>query len=768
MRTIRIATRSSALALYQANQAKKHLAALGYESEILKVKTKGDINKISPLREIGGDGLFVRAVEDKVLAGEADIAVHSGKDLPFQLKESLMIAAVLEAADPRDCLLSLPTNEGELRVIGTGSARRISEYRQLDPDAEFVSIRGNVPTRLAKLHTDCDAVILAKAGLDRLGVSLGECTTRIFSVEEMIPAACQGIIAIECRQSDEEMVGILQKINHMESWRRFEVERKLFCMLEANCNQAVGVHAILGEETVEIHAKLDEQRILRITDYEHVDEVCRDIATELLEEHREPTHVTLVGAGPGPGLITQLGMDAIRRADVVVYDDLIDRDLLLLAPENAEHVYVGKRYQEHSYTQKKINELLIRLARDGKQVVRLKGGDSFVFGRGGEEYLALEEAGITCSMIPGISSAIAVPESLGIPVTHRKIAQSFTVITGHTATSSSEDYEALAKLRGTLVFLMGIHALEEITRKLMQFGKDPQTPAAVLCRGFTDDALRIDGTLATIAQEAKRQDAPTPGILVIGPVAAFSMIDRRKRGLADLRVCVTGTKSFVDKLGGKLEERGASVLQLELLEVVAIPEQIPHDLKPYDWLVFTSSNGIDLFFSEIRQRGIDIRSLAGLKFACIGKGTRESLLSRQILADFVPRRYTAEDFGNELAQKSREDERILILRAEKGSQKLLDALDDAQRAYEDRKIYDTRWKDAGDADLTDCDYLVFASAEGVRSFLHAQPLPENTRIICIGEQTAQELRRHTERTIHTAKEHSADGILELLLQLEEE
>jgi hydroxymethylbilane synthase len=284
MKTIRIATRGSALALYQAHAVKDALAKEGYASVIVEVKTKGDLNQTSPLREIGGDGLFVRAVEDKLLAKEADIAVHSGKDLPFSLQEGLMIAAVLHAADPRDCLISRPEKQNALRVIGTGSARRISEYKKIDPEANCVSIRGNVPTRLSKLQTECDAVILAKAGLDRLAIPLDAYTTRIFCVQEMIPAGCQGIIAIECKKEDESIRAALSRINHAATWQRFSIERKLFCLLEANCSQAVGVHAIPGEKSVELLAKLDEKRVARTVSYEELDEACREIAQELLEE----------------------------------------------------------------------------------------------------------------------------------------------------------------------------------------------------------------------------------------------------------------------------------------------------------------------------------------------------------------------------------------------------------------------------------------------------------------------------------------------------
>ncbi len=231
--------------------------------------------------------------------------------------------------------------------------------------------------------------------------------------------------------------------------------------------------------------------------------------------------VLLVGAGPGRGALTLRGLQAIRRAEVLCHDDLIDHGLLSYVPPCCEIVAVGKRHGRHSMEQQEITRLLIRKAQEGRVVVRLKGGDSFVFGRGSEEVLALQENGIAYEVIPGVSSAIAVPEVFGIPVTHRGMAAAFTVVTGHGADGRALDYAALARVPGTLIFLMGMHHIGEITRQLMMHGKTPRTPVAVLCRGMMDGERRIDGPLEHIA--ALAQDAPTPGILLVGEVAALHM-----------------------------------------------------------------------------------------------------------------------------------------------------------------------------------------------------------------------------------------------------
>ena len=402
--------------------------------------------------------------------------------------------------------------------------------------------------------------------------------------------------------------------------------------------------------------------------------------------------VTLVGAGCGPGLITAAGLEAVRRAEVLIYDALLDSAILKEAAAGCEMIPAGKRSGAHSMKQDEISRILCEKAAEGKRVVRLKGGDSFVFGRGGEECLCLEAAGIQFSVIPGVTSAVAVPEHFGIPVTHRGRAQSFTVVTGRSGTGEAEDYGALAALKGTLVFLMGIRSLREITQRLMENGKDPETPAAVLIKGFSPEEERIDGTLGTIASLA--ENAPTPGILVVGETAAMHLGERPESSgsgpLSGCRAAVAGTRHFAEKTARRLRELGAEASPAVCMEIVPVKENIPETFGGYDWLVFTSANGVGLFFETLRERGTDLRQLGNVRFACIGPGTAEQLLCRGFRADLVPERYTARDLGEALAEacggeaeKERPgrsgtpDSRILILRAEQGSPELTEALQKA-------------------------------------------------------------------------------------------
>lgn len=471
-------------------------------------------------------------------------------------------------------------------------------------------------------------------------------------------------------------------------------------------------------------------------------------------------NVTLVGAGCGRDLITVKGLKAIKSADVIVYDDLIDDNLLNEAKPNTEIIYVGKRLGHHSEKQKNINRILIQKAQENKNVVRLKGGDSFVFGRGGEEILALQKKNIPYDVIPGISSSIAVPENSGIPVTHRGIAQSFTVITGHTATETDENYEALAKLNATLVFLMGLNNIESICKRLIENGKDKNTPAAILSQGFFKNQKRIDGTLETIADKAIF--AQTPAILIVGKVAEFHFQKTMELSLDDVSVTVTGTKEFTGNLSEKLSALGAYVTAYPYLNIVPEFSRMPNDFADYTYLAFTSSNGVKLFFDYLKKNRIDYRKISHLKFACVGLGTSQKLAEYGFIADFFPSEFTAKRLGKELSEILSASDNILILRAEKGSEELTLELDKANIKYNDVKIYDTV-ADAKSISV-DTDYITFASAGGVSAFFENGGKLNQSKPVCIGEITAMELKKHSSIVHLVAKTHTADGIISLIME----
>lgn len=283
MRKLILATRGSRLALAQSNAVQAQLEKLGVTIEQKIVKTKGDRDRTSPLREIGGKGLFVKEIELQLQSGQADIAVHSGKDLPYVLMEGMTIAANPKAADARDCLIFCKNRElPKMPVIGTGSPRRIEAGRRLYPDAVFKEIRGNIDTRIRKLvEGEYDAIVLAKAGIDRLGVSMEDLELRMFETEEFIPAACQGILAVECRSADEEVVSLLQQISDSEAKLRFELERKIFCGLQADCSMAVGVHAEVSGDEVRLMAMYNGKKYSCSGKPEDAERLIREIIDKL-------------------------------------------------------------------------------------------------------------------------------------------------------------------------------------------------------------------------------------------------------------------------------------------------------------------------------------------------------------------------------------------------------------------------------------------------------------------------------------------------------
>ena len=288
MKKVRIATRGSKLALAQSETVCKLLSAHGIESELVVVRTKGDRDRVSSIQEIGGDGLFVREIEKSILTGMADIAVHSAKDLPFALSKDLIIGGIPAMADQRDVLLVRKMNAsqtGSGMVIGTGSMRRISEYKRLDPCAQFLDIRGNITTRVSKLRAgEYNGIILAKAGIDRIRLDISDLDVRIFDEDEMIPAPCQGILAVECDQNDREIVKILRTITDPAAAVRFEIERKLFCLLNGNCKTAVGINASISGDTVVLRALYHTKRIKTTFGIDETDQKISEIRGELLSE----------------------------------------------------------------------------------------------------------------------------------------------------------------------------------------------------------------------------------------------------------------------------------------------------------------------------------------------------------------------------------------------------------------------------------------------------------------------------------------------------
>ncbi len=477
--------------------------------------------------------------------------------------------------------------------------------------------------------------------------------------------------------------------------------------------------------------------------------------------------VYLVGAGCGSAdLLTLRGRARLEHCDCVVYDDLIDPAILDFAPAGAQRVYMGKRSGRHSAPQSGINAKLVELARAGKVVVRLKGGDPFVFGRGGEEALALRQAGIPFEVVPGISSAVAIPAGAGIPVTHRGLSRSFHVITGHTADTPDglpADLPHLAQSGGTLVFLMGLSRLELIARRLVEHGRPPDTPAAVISGGNSPHPAAVRGTLADIAQKAA--EVLPPAVIVVGDVAALDLSSTIPAPLAGVRVGLTGTPSVTDKLTARLQELGASVQSVTPLSVAeAAPSPALRELCRAEkkWIVLTSPNGVDIFFRHLHSLGIDLRSFSPCRFAAIGPATQKALARHGFLADLCPNEHTSKALAQALVQTAAPEEALWLLRSAKGAPILRTLPEQAGFSVREVTLYDTVPMPAPIPERLDC--LVFCSAGGVTEFFRQQgALPPNTVPVCIGPVTAAALRSFTARPALIARDAGVEYVVEAVL-----
>lgn len=503
----------------------------------------------------------------------------------------------------------------------------------------------------------------------------------------------------------------------------------------------------------------------------------------------EKGKVYLVGAGPGDAeLLTVKARRLIECADVVVYDALISTEILCLIPKEKETIFVGKRSGYHAVPQEEINRILLKQAEQGKCVVRLKGGDPFVFGRGGEELELLAENGIDFEVVPGITSAVAVPAYNGIPVTHRDYTSSFHVITGHPKKDGKFriDYPALVRLAGTLIFLMGISSMEDICRGLMDAGMDKAMPAAVLERGTCAKQRKVISTVAHLKEDAEKANIQTPAIIVVGKVCELSHVFAwsEKRPLGGRQFLVTRPVQNSRGISERLRMLGAQVLEYPTVftETISENKKLEDALCVFGntgdeaWIVFTSPIGVQVFFEQITSGSMDIRSLASkpaaLKFAVIGSGTKEKLKNYGILADLMPEIYDAENLGICLAQKAKKGSEVLIVRAENGSEALIPPLRQAELQVKDIPLYHTRYSEEklsapavrAALEAGEIDGVTFTSASTVKGFVQELGDVENLgiRAICIGRQTA-EAAAEAKMSVLTAETASIDSMIERIV-----
>ncbi len=493
--------------------------------------------------------------------------------------------------------------------------------------------------------------------------------------------------------------------------------------------------------------------------------------------------VYLVGAGPGdPGLLTQRGLELLRSADAVLYDRLVDQRILSFASDRAEVIFVGKRPHGESGAQEGIAAEMVRRARLGQTVVRLKGGDPFVFGRGGEEAQALARADIPFEVVPGITSAIAVPAYAGIPVTHREVASSFTVVSGSEDPGKEEslvDWKALAAGGGTLVLLMGWESLGGICKTLKENGMPADTPAALIQWGTRPGQRVVEGTLDTVLDLGKEAGLEPPIVAVFGPAVALRSEIRwfDNRPLSGKRIMVTRARTQISATADLLSREGAEVIELPSIRIVPPDDATPvkraaQSLASYSWVVFTSVNGVDAFWEAIREVGLDSRAFAGVKVAAIGPATAESLARHGIHADRMPSEYISESVVESLQEHIEPGDRVLLPRAAEGRNALVEGLQKLGAEVEHVVTYKTLASEESKHEALallkqgEIDAVTFTSSSTVSSLVSILDgdiaLLQKPAIACIGPVTATTAAGLGLKVAVQAREYTIAGLVEAL------
>ena len=498
----------------------------------------------------------------------------------------------------------------------------------------------------------------------------------------------------------------------------------------------------------------------------------------------------LVGAGPGdPGLLTLRAKECLEMADVVVYDYLCNIDILNHAPTTSEKIYAGKKAADHAIPQDQLNDLLVKLSLEGKTVVRLKGGDPFVFGRGGEEAQELHESGIPFEIVPGISSSVAGPAYAGIPVTHRDHCSQLTIFTGHedpTKEDTALDYSKIGSSDGTKVMLMGVGQLAKVTQMMIDGGASPDTPVALIRWATTGSQKTLVGKLNDIASRSEDVGFKAPAVAVFGEVVKLreSLNWFEGRPLFGKKIVVTRTRSQAGELSARLRCLGADVdemptIRIEPPENIKEFAQLVQDAHKYSWIIFTSPNGVDSFFDMFFKLYKDARSIGGAKIAAIGPGTQKRVQHYHLSVDLIPDEYVAEGLVRKLLDEgSVENEMILLVRPSSARDIIAEGLAEAGAIVDEAIAYQTvsesedptgaveRFQ-AGDTDL-----VTFTSSSTVESFLDMDlPIPEHLMIASIGPITSQTLQSAGLQVDIEAKESNIPGLVSAIedyfIELEE-
>ena len=479
--------------------------------------------------------------------------------------------------------------------------------------------------------------------------------------------------------------------------------------------------------------------------------------------------IILVGAGPGgKGLLTLRGLEALGEADAVVYDRLVSEEILSLIPSSAEKIDAGKSPGSHPVPQPEINRILVEKAEEGKTVVRLKGGDPFVFGRGGEELDIPAEKGIPFEVVPGVTSAVAALSEAGIPVTARGVASSFHVITGHQKGDEPLQipFDALAKAGGTLVFLMGMGALPKLAEGLLSAGMDPETPAAIVENGARPEQRKLLSTLARLPEEAAAMGLHSPAVIAVGAVCGLSGRYgwREKLPLHGQKIIAGRSGSAEGKLLRLLERMGASVYDLPLIRTDPLPGPVLPEILDSRWLTFSSKVGVRCFFARLLESGLDTRALSGVKIAAVGRATAAALREKGILPDLIPEQFDGEHLGKALAERTEPFDLITLCEPESPSGTLREMLTAAGRTVRSLPLYRTaplplREPERVERMLREGVPAAFSSGSMARSLAASLPGMDFSGVtaFCIGRETGKAAREAGFRTV-VAEEATLEGL----------
>lgn len=767
---IKIGSRASKLALIQAELVKEILQEEGLDVKIIKISTKGDRIRDRKIDQINSKGVFVKEIEEALLEKKIDIAVHSLKDMPSNIDEKLIFVPALKAEDPRDVFVGKDIfkqmDDLNNALVGTGSNRRICQGINYFSNIKFRPIRGNVETRIGKIEKEnLDGVILAKAGLVRAGFEKKinfDLDPHVFT-----PSPCQGILGIEIRKEDENLFEIFKKHSHRNSQIRMEAERAFQKELGADCSTPMGIFTEIDNEKITLTGAFAFSKNEKMT-YERVSGKISDrikLGKNLAKKLKRKSYKKIILAGAGIGAadnITIAVKKALDQADAIIYDRLLNQEIL--EPyRNKDLYYVGKSMGDHVLSQDEINKLMVDLAKSGKKVVRLKGGDPYVFGRGSEEALFIKENGLEFETLSGLTSGIVCLNTAGIPPTHRDIATSISFITGHRSKNKNEDFKKYAKLPGSLVFYMGLKNLPNIIKDLIDGGMKKDKKIAIISNGSSPKQKVYTSTIEKVLEEIDLEKIKRPAIIVVSDTIGLreylNYFENKNFGR---KIALTRDYESGIKDKKKLESMGFDVKIIPTIKIVEknldILEEKFKDFS-YDYLVFTSKNAVKIFFDNLIENH-DIRDIGKVKIAAIGEKTKKEIEKYNLKVDIVPRNFVGENLLDEMGKYVKKDDKIFFPHSNLSRKKIIDGLDNIG-ILDEVEIYDNIKEEKLDRDF-DFDEIIFTSSSCVNNFveIYGKEALNNKKIYSIGQITTKTIENHGLEVYKESEKQSMDFLME--------